>query len=86
MARRSTIPMKEKIYLIGFFTIQTLKKYSIVNNTVKIHSNICNNNPYLFLMSITLSNETQMTDRTMVINRTTSNNFPFDLRFKNYMK
>jgi len=69
--------MKEKIYLIGFFTIQTLKKYSIVNNTVKIHSKICNNNPYLFLISITLSRETQMTDRTMDIKRTTSNNLPF---------
>ena len=31
--------MNEKIYFIGFLTIQILKKYSIVNKIVKIHSN-----------------------------------------------
>ena len=74
--RKSTIPKKLKMYLVGFFIQNSLKMYSIVNKMVTTHSEISKKAWYFSSYLGTLSSITTTTLYTMTNNKIMSNAFP----------
>ena len=64
------------MYFFEFLTTQTLKKYSIVNKTVKSHSKILNINSNLFPIDGTDSRRIINTLKPITTSSKTSNNLP----------